>query len=121
MHSGLAAASILGGRGNVRHIRCQPSGGPVAEKSSPAPFARDVVVIGGCGHVGLPLAVAFASRGLRVGIFDISEAAVACVNSARLPFAEPGAQAPLERAIAAGTLEASTDPAMVGTGQHVIV
>jgi UDP-N-acetyl-D-mannosaminuronic acid dehydrogenase len=93
----------------------------VAETSSPAPFARDVVVIGGCGHVGLPLAVAFASRGLRVGIFDISEPAVTCVNSARLPFAEPGAQAPLERALAAGTLVASTDPAMVSTGEHVVV
>ena len=53
----------------------------MAETSRPSPFARDVVVIGGCGHVGLPLAVAFASRGLRVGIFDISEPAVACVNS----------------------------------------
>ncbi len=93
----------------------------MAETSSPAPFARDVVVIGGCGHVGLPLAVAFASRGLRVGIFDISEPAVTCVNSARMPFAEPGAQAPLERALAAGTLEASTDPAIVSTGEHVVV
>ena len=26
---------------------------------------HDVVVVGGCGHVGLPLAIAFASRGLR--------------------------------------------------------
>src|SRR6266516_1175186 len=122
MHSGLLAASPFGRPGgNIRQIRYQPSGGPVAETSSPAPFARDVVVIGGCGHVGLPLAVAFASRGLRVGIFDISEPAVACVNSARMPFAEPGAKALLEGAIAAGTLEASTDPAIVSTGEHVLV
>jgi UDP-N-acetyl-D-mannosaminuronic acid dehydrogenase len=93
----------------------------VAETSRPSPFARDVVVIGGCGHVGLPLAVAFAARGLRVGIFDISEPAVACVNSGRMPFAEPGAAAPLEQAIAAGTLGASADPAIVGTGEHVVV
>jgi UDP-N-acetyl-D-mannosaminuronate dehydrogenase len=50
-----------------------------------------VVVIGGCGHVGLPLAIAFADRGARVGIYDVSEAAVATVNSGRMPFAEPGA------------------------------
>jgi len=93
----------------------------VAETPRPAAFARDVVVIGGCGHVGLPLAIAFASRGLRVGIFDVSEPAVECVNSARMPFAEPGAETPLARAIAAGTLEASTDPAIVGTGEHVVV
>src|SRR5215472_9731994 len=120
MHLGLQAASIWAA-GKCAPIRYQRSGGPVAETSSPAPFARDVVVIGGCGHVGLPLAVAFASRGLHVGIFDISEPAVARVNSARMPFAEPGAQALLEGAIAAGTLEASTDPAIVSTGEHVVV
>src|SRR5690349_5760683 len=122
MHSGLLAAAPFGRPGgNIRRIRYQPSGDPVAETSRPAPFARDVVVIGGCGHVGLPLAVAFASRGLRVGIFDVSEPAVACVNAARMPFAEPGAESLLEGAIAAGTLEASTDPAIVSTGEHVVV
>jgi len=93
----------------------------VAESPHPRHFARDVVVIGGCGHVGLPLAIALASRGARVGIFDISEASVALVNSAKMPFAEPGAAPALERAVADGLLEASSDPAMVGTGEHVIV
>ena len=49
------------------------------------------MVIGGCGHVGLPLAIAFADRGARVGIYDVSEAAVETVNAGRMPFAEPGA------------------------------
>jgi len=71
--------------------------------------------------VGLPLAIAFASRGLRVGIFDVSEASVALVNSAKMPFAEPGAGPELERAVAAGLLEASADAAIVGSGEHVIV
>src|SRR5690349_7627779 len=35
----------------------------------------DVVVVGGAGHVGLPLAVAFASRGLNTAIYDINRAA----------------------------------------------
>ena len=48
--------------------------------SLPDQVNRDVVVIGGCGHVGLPLALAFADRGARVGIYDVSEAAVATVN-----------------------------------------
>jgi UDP-N-acetyl-D-mannosaminuronic acid dehydrogenase len=93
----------------------------VAATSRPATFSRDIVVIGGCGHVGLPLAIAFASRGLRVGIYDVSEPAVACVNSATMPFAEPGATPALEQAIEAGTLTATTDPAIVSTGEHVIV
>ncbi len=33
----------------------------------------DVVVLGGGGHVGLPLSLAFADAGLRVGIYDINE------------------------------------------------
>ena len=82
---------------------------------------RDVVVIGGCGHVGLPLALAFADRGARVGIYDVSETAVATVNAGRMPFAEPGAEEVLHRVLAAGRLEASVDPAMVGSAEHVVV
>ena len=63
----------------------------------PDQVARDVVVIGGCGHVGLPLALAFADRGAKVAIYDLSEAAVAAVNSGRMPFAEPGADEVLNR------------------------
>ncbi len=82
---------------------------------------RDVVVIGGCGHVGLPLALAFADRGARVGIYDVSETAVATVNSGRMPFAEPGAEEVLRRVLDAGRLEASVDPAMVGSADYVVV
>jgi UDP-N-acetyl-D-mannosaminuronic acid dehydrogenase len=84
-------------------------------------FERDVVVIGGGGHVGLPLAIAFADRGARVAIYDLSESAVECVNAGKLPFDEPGALPLLERAVAAGRLRASTDPAVVGTAEHVVV
>jgi UDP-N-acetyl-D-mannosaminuronate dehydrogenase len=37
----------------------------VALQCNPS-FGRDAVAIGGCGHAGLPLAVAFAGRGVRV-------------------------------------------------------
>ena len=84
-------------------------------------FTLDAVVIGGCGHVGLPLAIALATRGARVGIYDVSQAAVDTVNAGRLPFAEPGAAQPLREARAAGRLEASADPAIVATAEHVIV
>src|SRR6266446_786991 len=84
-------------------------------------FDCQVVVIGGCGHVGLPLAIAFASRGARVSIYDVSESSVATVNAGRLPFAEPGAAEVLQRVLAAGLLEASTDPAIVNSAEHVVV
>ena len=84
-------------------------------------YDRDVVVIGGGGHVGLPLAIAFADRGARVGIYDVSQSAVAMVNAGQMPFAEPGAEEVLHRVLAAGRLEASADPAIVGTAEHVVV
>lgn len=84
-------------------------------------FERDVVVIGGCGHVGLPLAIALASRGARVGIYDISDAAVAMVNMAMMPFAEPGASDLLKQVVTGGRLLASTSPDIVGSAEHVIV
>jgi UDP-N-acetyl-D-mannosaminuronic acid dehydrogenase len=84
-------------------------------------FERDVVVIGGCGHVGLPLAIAFADRGGTVGIYDVSRPAVEMVNAAKLPFDEPGAADVLKRAVAEGRLEASADPAIVASAEHIIV
>ena len=84
-------------------------------------FGLDVVVIGGCGHVGLPLAIAFAERGAQVGIYDVSEGAVATVNAGCLPFDEPGAAEVLGRVVADGRLRASADPSIVGSAEHVVV
>jgi UDP-N-acetyl-D-mannosaminuronic acid dehydrogenase len=84
-------------------------------------FERDVVVIGGCGHVGLPLAVALADRGARVAVFDVDPVAVGLVGAGRMPFAEEGAGPLLERAVADGRLVASGDPAIVGSAGHVVV
>ncbi len=84
-------------------------------------FQRDVVIIGGCGHVGLPLAIAFADRGADVAVYDVNPAAVQQVNDGRMPFDEPGAGPALERAVAGQRLVASADPAVVGTAEHVVV
>jgi UDP-N-acetyl-D-mannosaminuronic acid dehydrogenase len=93
----------------------------MTEWSPGSVFERDVVVIGGCGHVGLPLAIALADRGAQVGIYDVSEAAVEVVNGGELPFAEPGAADVLKRVVAEGRLAASVSPAVVATAEHVVV
>jgi UDP-N-acetyl-D-mannosaminuronic acid dehydrogenase len=87
----------------------------------PADLLPDLVVIGGCGHVGLPLAIAFADRGARVGIYDTSARAVGQVRAGRMPFTEPGADAALHRALAAGRLAVTTDPAIVATAEHLVM
>jgi UDP-N-acetyl-D-mannosaminuronic acid dehydrogenase len=84
-------------------------------------FDLDVVVVGGAGHVGLPLAIAFASRGLRVSVYDINQAAVDGVTRGELPFMENGAQAVLSEVLAEGRLTATTDSSVLGRAEHVVV
>ena len=84
-------------------------------------FSLDVVVVGGCCHVGLPLGIGFADRGLKTAVYDINSASVAMVNRAELPFDEPGAAPVIKRVIASGMLHASDDPAVISEAEHVIV
>lgn len=99
-----------------------PTSEAITQGATPSiPGARDVVVVGGCGHVGLPLGIGFASRGLRVTVYDINQAAVDLVNSGRLPFQENGALEVLQRGLAEGRLDASTDPATVAGADAVVV
>ena len=83
-------------------------------------FARDVVVVGGCGHVGLPLGLAFADQGLRVALFDINEEAVSLVNGGALPFEEPGGLEVLRRVVGRN-LEATSDPAVLTSAECIVV
>jgi UDP-N-acetyl-D-mannosaminuronic acid dehydrogenase len=82
--------------------------------------SRDVVIVGGCGRVGLPLGLAFASRGLTVDLCDINDALVKTVNAGQMPFAEPGAQAVLDTHIG-NALKATTDPAAISDASNVVV
>ncbi|MDT4926312.1 MAG: UDP-N-acetyl-D-mannosaminuronic acid dehydrogenase [Pseudonocardiales bacterium] len=84
-------------------------------------FSHDLVVIGGCGHVGLPLAIAFADRGSSVLVYDVSASAVALVNDGALPFDEPNADYRLKSAVTSGLLRASTDPSVVSRARNVVV
>ncbi len=81
----------------------------------------DVVVVGGCGHVGLPLALVLADRGVRVTAFDLDRAQVARVAEGQMPFRERGAEAVLGRVLAAGRLTVTADPTAVSGAEHVVV
>jgi UDP-N-acetyl-D-mannosaminuronic acid dehydrogenase len=61
-----------------------------------AEHTADVSVIG-LGRVGLPLALSFADRGLRVIGIDSDPARLASLRGGTMPFREPGAQELLER------------------------
>jgi len=83
--------------------------------------ALDVVIVGGCGHVGLPLGLSLADSGYRVGINDIDVAKIERVKAGELPFRENGAGELLARLLPTGRLEFSSQPAMVKRTQTVIL
>src|SRR5438034_950945 len=57
----------------------------------------DLVIVGGCGHVGLPLALSLADAGYRVGINDVDQEKIELVRAGIVPFRETGAEALLAR------------------------
>jgi UDP-N-acetyl-D-mannosaminuronic acid dehydrogenase len=81
----------------------------------------DVAIVGGCGHVGLPLGLALASRGVAVCLYDIDATAVALVNDGQLSFMEPGATDVLREALAAGLVRATVSSAAIGEADTVVV
>jgi UDP-N-acetyl-D-mannosaminuronic acid dehydrogenase len=62
----------------------------------------NISVVGGCGHVGLPLSVSLALAGQEVIAFDISEKSVNLVNSGIAPFWEPDLDIALSHALEKG-------------------
>ena len=79
-----------------------------------------IAIIGGCGHVGLPLGVVLANApGLDVELVDISEENVATVNKGDFYFVEDGGDELLKKVIGK-TLSATTDHSVVSNADYVI-
>jgi UDP-N-acetyl-D-mannosaminuronic acid dehydrogenase len=78
-----------------------------------------VVVIGGCGHAGLPFGMVLASHGMQVRLLDIDQQKVSRVNEGRMPFRESGADALLPK-IVGKSLDATTDPECLRSADTVI-
>jgi UDP-N-acetyl-D-mannosaminuronic acid dehydrogenase len=92
---------------------------PTASEASEA--ALDIVILGGGGHVGLPLSLAFAKAGLRVGIVDIAEATLARIGRGEMPFLEAGADELLAELLPTGRIELSASAEMLRRTRQVIV
>ena len=81
----------------------------------------DVTVVGGAGHVGIPLVLALAEAGLRVNVNDLNQESLATLKSGRLPFIEHGAQAALAKALTGKRLVFTDSPDKISTGGPVII
>ena len=83
--------------------------------------AFDVAIVGGLGHVGLPLGIAFASKGMKVVLCDVDEKKAKLVQQGKLPFVEYGAEPLLKEALNTKLLEVSLDPASISRSKAVII
>src|SRR5882762_1237115 len=81
----------------------------------------DMVIVGGCGHVGLPLALSLADCGYKVGIDDIDANKVAYVKAGNVPFLENGADDLLKKLLPTGRLQLASDPSLVESTDTVIL
>jgi UDP-N-acetyl-D-mannosaminuronic acid dehydrogenase len=91
--------------------------GPVGAPLATGPLA----IVGGCGHVGLPLGLAFARKGHQVDLLDSSAERVATVNEGRMPFHEDDAGDLLPALVRSGLLKATTDNRALEDAAAVIV
>jgi UDP-N-acetyl-D-mannosaminuronic acid dehydrogenase len=80
----------------------------------------DLCVVGGLGHVGLPLGLSFARAGKRVVLYDIDEKTMRVVAQGRMPFMEAGAE-PVLRAVLGKSLALSAEKRVVADSQFVVV
>jgi len=79
-----------------------------------------IVIVGGCGHVGLPLGIVLAAFGdAQVTLLDIDAGKVAEINAGRMPFLEEGAEGLLQSVIGKSLL-ATSDTKCLAEAEVVI-
>ena len=81
---------------------------------------RSLAVIG-LGRVGLPLALCFADRGVRVLGVDNSPSILDAVRAGRMPFAEAGTQELLDRVASTGRLELAERAADAAAADDIVI
>jgi UDP-N-acetyl-D-mannosaminuronic acid dehydrogenase len=82
---------------------------------------QDICIVGGAGHVGLPLALAFAAAGQRVIIYDQNAPVMDIIRQGTMPFVEYGAEPLLAQALKEQRLILSAEPRDITRAKHVIV
>ena len=81
----------------------------------------DITVIGGAGHVGVPLVLALAEAGLRVNVNDLNKDGLEALKAGRLPFIEHGAEPVLATALANQRLVFTHSPNLISNGGPVVI
>ena len=84
-------------------------------------YEFDAAIVGGLGHVGLPLGIVFADNGLKVCLCDIDKKKAELVKEGKMPFIEYGAEPILKKVLNNGNLTISLDDNSTSKAKNVIV
>ena len=84
-------------------------------------FKYDVCIVGGLGHIGLPLGIVLASKGLKVCLQDINPESAEIVLNGSLPFVEYDAEGLLQEALKNELLSISLDPKSISESQNIVI
>src|SRR3569832_615999 len=94
----------------------------IAAGSAPTTIENaDITVVGGAGHVGIPLVLALAESGQRVNVNDLNQATLDTLAAGMIPFIETGAEPVLARALLKKQLVFTNGPDRISTGGPVII
>jgi len=80
----------------------------------------DVCIIGGLGHIGLPLGISFADSGKHVVLYDINQKTIDTVSQGKMPFVEEGAEEILKKVIGK-TLFISSKKSVISESYFIVI
>lgn len=81
----------------------------------------DISIIGGLGHVGLPLGIMFASKGMKVNLLDINKKNSKLVLSGEMPFTEYGSEKLLKKVLKNKKLSVSSSLKNISISKTIII
>lgn len=92
-----------------------------SQESEELTAQRKIAIVGGCGHVGLPLGVSLAKVGTRITLLDINPEAIERVKNGRFPFLEKDGDVHLSEALANGMKVTDEPEALRGCDTVIFV
>jgi UDP-N-acetyl-D-mannosaminuronic acid dehydrogenase len=84
-------------------------------------FNKTISIIGGAGHIGFPLGIAFANKNFKVNLVDINKKNLEIIRSGNSPFYEIGIKKILNKCIRLKKLSFSQDLKSIKLGKYIII
>ena len=82
---------------------------------------QKIAIIGGAGHVGAPLGIAFANKGFQVTLIDLNKNHINKLNKGVMPFVEEGCENLLKKNISNKNLFATDDYSEIKKNDVIII